>query len=299
MSDENKIRDAAEALKGIAEAVPVYQDAIQPAAKEIGTALQTVAKTVRIALFPLRLAVWGYDQIEEWLLPKLAEKLRNVPEERIITPAPTVAGPALEALRFASSDVTLRELYANLLAKAMDSKTAREAHPAFVEILRQFTPDEAHLIAYLYQIRNSAIRLISGRLYVATKRRTTGYPVRHFSLLEQKAGCKYADLAESYIDNLCRLGLVEIFPPYTVRSWEIDDLWSYDQLEEVFKHFCLESFSLMLKAEGLEDQEILEVVPSFQRENLRLTSLGIQFCQACIVEIEAGSTSTWDWVNRV
>ena len=42
MGEENKIKDAAEAVKGILEAVPIYQDALQPAAKELGKGLQTI-----------------------------------------------------------------------------------------------------------------------------------------------------------------------------------------------------------------------------------------------------------------
>ena len=100
MSDENKIRDAADAVKGIAEAVPIYQDAVQPAAKEIGTALQTVAKTIHIALAPVSALVWGFDQIKDFVSTKVAEKLKDVPPENIATPKPNVAGPALEALKY-------------------------------------------------------------------------------------------------------------------------------------------------------------------------------------------------------
>jgi hypothetical protein len=53
MGDENKVRDAADAMKGIIQAVPVYEDAVQPAAKVIGAALETVAKAIQAALFPL------------------------------------------------------------------------------------------------------------------------------------------------------------------------------------------------------------------------------------------------------
>jgi hypothetical protein len=48
-----KIKDPADAVKGIVEAVPVYQDALQPAVREIGRGLQTVAKTIHIALAPV------------------------------------------------------------------------------------------------------------------------------------------------------------------------------------------------------------------------------------------------------
>lgn len=44
VAEESKIRDAADAAKGILEATPVYQDALQPAAKQVGKALETVGK---------------------------------------------------------------------------------------------------------------------------------------------------------------------------------------------------------------------------------------------------------------
>lgn len=63
MSDENKIRDAADTVKGVVEAVPVYQDVVQPAAKEVGTALQTVAKTIHLALATLAILVWVTNRL--------------------------------------------------------------------------------------------------------------------------------------------------------------------------------------------------------------------------------------------
>jgi hypothetical protein len=111
MGDENKIRDAADAVKGVLETVPVYQDVAQPAAKEIGTALQTVAKAIHVALAPISALVWGYEKIAEYLDKTLTEKLKGVPAERIVTPSPAVAGPTVEALRFTAYEPSLRELY--------------------------------------------------------------------------------------------------------------------------------------------------------------------------------------------
>src|SRR5947208_1662292 len=108
MANENKIRDAADAVKGIVEAVPVYQDVAQPAAKEIGTALQTVAKTIHIALAPLSALIWGYDQIKGYLIETLTQKLKDTPNERIIAPNPMIAGPIVESLRFSAHEPSLR-----------------------------------------------------------------------------------------------------------------------------------------------------------------------------------------------
>src|SRR5258707_14575419 len=121
MSDENKIRDAADAVKGLVAAVPVYQDALQPAIREVGVGLQTVAKTIHVALAPVSALVWGYEQIKDFVSTRVAEKLKDVPPERITSPDPHVVGPALEALRYTGHEENLRELYANLLATSLDA----------------------------------------------------------------------------------------------------------------------------------------------------------------------------------
>lgn len=146
MSDESKLRDVAEAVKSVCEAVPVYQDAIQPAAQELGKSLLTVGKAVNAALSPLKVLIWGYDRIEDFVINRVAEKLRSVPPGDIRTPEPHVACPALEALRFTGHEETLREMYANLLANSLDARTAEIAHPAFVDIVKSMSPDEARIM---------------------------------------------------------------------------------------------------------------------------------------------------------
>jgi hypothetical protein len=151
MSEENKVRDVVDAVTGVAKAIPVYQDAVQPAAQEVGRALQTVAKTIHVVLAPVSALVWGYDQVKEFVSTKVAERLKNVPLENLVTPKPNVAGPTLEALRYTGHESSLSDMYANLLATAMDSNTANGAHPAFVEIIKQLTADEAKLVILFAQ----------------------------------------------------------------------------------------------------------------------------------------------------
>ena len=131
--------------------MPVYQDLVQPAAKELGTALQTVAKTVHIALAPVSALVWGYDQIRDWVQKAVTEKLKDVPPEEITPPRVAVAAPTIEALRFAADEPILRELYANLLATSMTSMKRSKAHPAFVDIIKQLEVIDVHVLNYIYQ----------------------------------------------------------------------------------------------------------------------------------------------------
>ncbi|HJR99976.1 MAG TPA: hypothetical protein VJ780_03490, partial [Flavobacterium sp.] len=97
--DQNKdtnVKATIDAVTGLVKAIPVYQDTLQPAAKEVGKTLGTVAKVVNIALAPITALVWGYDRIEDFISTRVAEKLKNIPEENIITPPASVVGPAVE-----------------------------------------------------------------------------------------------------------------------------------------------------------------------------------------------------------
>src|SRR4051794_11483058 len=110
MSEENKIRDTIEAVRGLFEAVPIYPDLIQPAAKEVGAAAGTIAKAGRqVVDGSYATLVWSYGQIKDFVIPAISEKIRErqVPQERLTLPHPIIAGPALEALRFAGSEPTL------------------------------------------------------------------------------------------------------------------------------------------------------------------------------------------------
>jgi hypothetical protein len=277
MSDENKIRDAADAIKGIVEAVPVYQDAAQPAVKELGAALQTVAKTVRIALAPLDALVWGYDRIKDYLHETLTEKLKRVPEERIIAPNPTIAGPTVESLRFVAHEPTLRELYANLLATSMDASTAHNAHPAFVEIIRQLSPDEARIMECLASA--TALPMITvGRGFMSFGKYDSPIydeRLKYFSSLNQL--CAFTDLILVYLTNLARLGLVEVKENYPLAG---ENLYSPLENDPQVKELIIELEKRSLSEAQFSPYRSMD--PLTRKDALLLTPLGSQFCRVCL-----------------
>lgn len=142
-----------------------------------------------------------------------------------MTPRPEFAGPAIEALRFAGHNEPLRDLYANLLATAMDADTARYAHPAFVEIVKQLSPDEAKLLVEASRLPVNELAFVT---LSASVTGSTGKSIvlHRFVTLGERAGCAFPDLTSSYLNNLERLGLLEI-----------DDTahWVGEQADVIFK----------------------------------------------------------------
>lgn len=267
MSEENKVRDVVDAVTGIAKAIPVYDDVVQPAAKEIGKGLQTIAKTIHVALAPVSMLVWGYDQVKDFVSTKVADRLKNVKAEDIVTPKPNVAGPVLEALRYTGHEESLSDLYANLLAASMDKNTAKSAHPAFAEIIKQLTPDEAKLVGLF--VHDGALPLITVRNEYrgSDPLRAGGFDLLvNVSTLGQQTGCEHLELMPTYIDNLCRLGLAKV--PDTYR-YTIPGI--YDPLEESMKE--------VVQAVAASNPERHGVIV---RKALIVSPLGKQFANICV-----------------
>lgn len=268
------VGDPGKDLARLAEALPLreaYEDALQPAARELGRGLETVARTINAALIPLRAAIWGMDKIERWLIPSLAENLRGVPEDRIQVPSPLIAGPTIEALRFAASEETLREMYSKLLAAAMDAETARGAHPAFVDVLRQLTSDEARILGVLAAglADRDAYPLVEIRAQRKDPEAGWSRSLTNFSTIARDAGCTAPDLCATYLENLARSGLIEM------QDHTLVDKSGYEEIEQT--EIVLR---VVASLEAEDDRS-----PEIHRSAFAITNFGRQFLETCVLSV--------------
>lgn len=255
MGDDSKVKDAADIVKGIVEHVPVYQDLVQPAAKEVGTALQTVAKTVHIALAPVSVLIWGYDQIKDWVQKTVTEKLKDVPPEEIVPPRVAVAGPTIEALRFAAEEPTMRELYANLLATSMTAKRQGKAHPAYVDIIRQLEVIDVHVLNFIHKTYLKAYeeRVESWSEHPRLKDvrpAAIDFPVRRYRIMEELKIEENEYM--SSVDNLIRLRCIT---PY------------------------VEEEDIETEVHGLQDSKTVSIFHNY--DIVCMTPFGVCFVEAC------------------
>src|SRR5690606_6633071 len=72
----------------------------------------------------------------------LALGQREIGPNDIVSPRPDVLLPALEAIRYSE----LRWAFANLIACTMDRRTAARVLPAYADVLRQLSRDEAAML---------------------------------------------------------------------------------------------------------------------------------------------------------
>ena len=266
MSDESKMRDAADAIRGAVEAVPVYNDLAQPAFREVGTAL---AGMVRVALAPVSALVWGYDRIAEWLPEAIARRIRNVAPNEIRTPPPEIAGPALESLRYTAQREELREMYASLLATAMDPSSATSAHPSFVEIIRQLTPDEARVVSAFTSRTFFAVMAMLPLHALDTE-------TPRYCNFAAVAGGDPSHIDTVYLDNLRRLGLIQISNGVYFGNQDAD-------AGEEFVRLIQERFGPILDEHGRNQYAI-------RRLPITITSFGRLFALACVRPVDDSAT---------
>lgn len=129
--------------------VKVYEDILQPPAREIGKILGNMTKASRFVFA-------GFDYLaakqDRWqnVLKKVIEK---VEEENLIEGNPQIVGPIIESMVYTDENTLIGEMFIELLAKSIDKTQQDKAHPAFSLIIKQLCYDEA-MILYLLKKQN-------------------------------------------------------------------------------------------------------------------------------------------------
>lgn len=177
--------------------------------KETDGALSTVVGFFNnVVLYPVKKANLTFRYKLESFEDDLKEKIKCIPEEHLQVPPTMIAGPTLEALRYAYDEDKLREMYENLLASAMDKRIVSNAHPAFVDAVKQMTPIEARIIEIIAQNSDS---LKCAEITFDIKNSTTHYgKAMPEYFVEELYELGDPFIISSSITNLVRLGIVRV-----------------------------------------------------------------------------------------
>lgn len=247
--------------KALVPAATEFGKKIVPAGKELGS---FVNKIVVNALHPIELMIWGYDNIKKWLTNDLTCRLKDIPAEKIKSPDPRVAVPIIDALRYAGSNETIRDMFANLLASAMNTDLSDHVHPAFVELVKQLDVMDAKILEYLFKNYQSA--------YINIRETDEkGYRVRsrYFGMMWLEVGSPDALRYNVSIENLMRLELIHSPSGYIADKPHYVFLEEHNAIKQL-----LQSFD--------KDHK-----PEFEHRYFEVTRLGHSFCSIACASVAA------------
>lgn len=204
--------------------------------------------------------IWDLQQVQSYIVETVEEILarRDVPKHRVCSPSLEITIPAIEAMRYSP----LRREIAGLIASTMDRENADQAHPSFLNILRQLTEDEIRILA---AFPSGGHLLPLGNLWLNQADGSTEIVLRNIAPASLAKLCRAQKRIPQYIDNLCRLQLLH--EPKGVR---IKDA-------RVYSNLMRQGFAL----ERLKDQK-LRRHSTLEKRTLALSGMGEAFRTACL-----------------
>lgn len=249
------ITKAAEGLaKQVLPVKEAYDDAVSPAAKQVGNLLSDLTKTIMLVLAPVQLAGAYQDRLRDFL----DKSVRKVPEKDRVSPPPQILGPVLEGIRYEPEDTPIDEMFSELLSRSMHKDQLGAAHPSYPYLIKQLSADEARILSLLKNATYARVRTLD----IKTDAKGEFENYDNIQVEFQEFPLDALDFPENlsfYINHLQSIGLAD----------------------------CFESRI----PEPIADLKTKKQIGIREFTEYRLTNLGRHFADACIPEqTEAGET---------
>ena len=250
---------AHEALKVPGLLVEIYGDLAKPGVQQVGKALGTVFGLGNTVLWPIH---WANERSRLYLERNLEDyrsRLESLPEEKVIAVAPEIGVPIAEKLTYVR-DTKLADMYITLLASASNVDLVADAHPSFVNVINNLSPDEAQLLEAF--IDNDGIEFVTAKWAAKGMYSFAG------DLLiapEHLGSLVFPNNSPAYLSNLAGLGLVSIHPEREIHGSTV-----YPELESYW--------TKQFPASRAPDPDR---TLKFERGAICTTKFGLQFIHAC------------------
>jgi len=137
-------QNLADGIGKLANALPeAYNDGAKGTVQQTGKVLERIPRFINALAANFDIWIMKREAKVDAVSKLIDEKLENILEENIVSPEPHIAVPALQAIGYSMDSEVLRNMYANLLAKAMQVDKKDDIHPSFVENIKQMNPRDA------------------------------------------------------------------------------------------------------------------------------------------------------------
>lgn len=254
-------------VDAVTEVAKTAKDTLPQTTSQADEALATLLGLFNhFVLFPFKKLNLIYEEKFKSFKYDLQERTQNIPQECFQMPPLSIAGPTIEALRYTYDEVTLREMFLNLLASSMDSRKDSAIHPSYVNIISQMNSLDAilfkHLASqqgYIKAINPSVILRGTDQAYVNAMPEWFIDWDPFYDLFQVSAS----------LSRLSRQGIIELMYDRVAGTDGYDLLKNAPQLKEILR-----------KYQEAHPEQQLEI--SATRSVLYVNDFGRQFAQTCL-----------------
>lgn len=184
-----------------------YDDLASKPLKSTGNVGSTVIDFFHnFILYPLqKYNIYAESKLQNYK-DELVKKANNIPKENLILPRVSIFGPTLEGLKYNLDEQYIKDMFTNILISDMDSTKQSKVLPAYIDIVRQLSKDDAIFLKSLKECSSYVrgffcIELHNKDKYILLEYSDNNGKLSDFNIIK---------LNSIVIDNLIRLRLIEI-----------------------------------------------------------------------------------------
>lgn len=228
---------------------------------EMNSNIVTDIKTGPLALFNAWIGNMTIDYVANFQIKKQnfikeinQNAVEKIPECNLAKPRINIVGPTLDGLKYNLDEEHIKEKFSNLLVSELDDRKQNKVLPAYIEIVKQLSNEDAQFILFLKNnINLSVIQIRKG-----TKDKY--YEISNHILINIK-NQQYVLFSYNaiIIDNLKRLGIIDI---------------NYGTVYIENKGLCKKAFNELMMHKNIEEYFYTEGI-------LELTKFGQNFIDIC------------------
>ncbi|MGX5433385.1 DUF4393 domain-containing protein [Bacillus toyonensis] len=191
----------------------------------------------------------------------IAKKIISIDDNNLQEPPMSVVGPALEASKYYIEEENLREMFANIIAASMDKSKSSDVHHAFVEIIKQLSPEDARNMMLFKE--NESYPVVR---FVRSLIKHDGHIILNSNVFHgYESDIIIGNENATSITNLSRLGLISI---------------SYDNSLNTKERYDIYRDSTYFK--NLQSLNNDEIQYNYREGYILLSPLGKSFISVCL-----------------
>lgn len=180
---------------------------------------------------------------------KLEKKYNNIPDENKTEPRLSIVGSAIDVLKYNLDEEHIKEMFVNILTSEMDNRKQNKVIPAYIEIIKQLSKEDAILLSNYIKIKNNI-----NELYLLKIKSTNNY----YIVYNENNNINYFQVQRISLDNLCRIRIITEL-----------DLFSFDLNEEFEQYYDI--------LNSLSNNNLNDCVLT----SISFTNFGNQFIDIC------------------
>ncbi|MBE5822397.1 MAG: DUF4393 domain-containing protein [Clostridiales bacterium] len=193
----------------------------------------------------------------EKAMEEMKKKYETIPEEKRIEPSSTIAINVAKEMNYYLDEDYIREMFENILVADMNIDKQSIVSPAFIDLVKQLTKDDAKFLNLLNQKAKD-----ENPLFEVVRRNED----HTYVVLSKKVLCfsetEYMPLEPIVLDNLIRMNFIEITN---------DEYLAYDTRYDSV-------FNIVKKEYTVPEGKTLEI----NKRKLNITELGQRFIKVCL-----------------